>query len=151
MTPMMEPVESTQSEVEAQGGRTEKHKEYKIKGGTMSEEKVLVDEQHKLPRSGDLPVFFKGKLLVTKNNQFRRGNQQIRWHQISVYQTTNGRYVVYIACRTAWAGELDQDEVHVANDLNQVAGILLNHSDSRSYRDLVASIMDHFGMAEMID
>ena len=140
---MTKPVEST----------PQSDKKYKIivKGGTMSEEKVLVDEQHKLPRSGDLPVFFKGKLLVTKNNQFRKGNQQSRWHQISVYQTTSGRYVVYIAYRTAWVGELDQDEVYVANDLNEVAKILLNHSDSRPYRDVVASIMDHFGMAEMID
>ena len=121
------------------------------KGGTMSEEKVLVDEQHKLPRTGDLPVVFTGKLLVTKNYRFRRGNQQSRWHEISIYQTVTGRYVIHIAYRTQWVGEFDQDDVHVAKDLDEVARILLNHSDSRPYRDIVAQVMDHFGMAEMID
>ena len=55
-------------------------------------------------RAGDAPLAFAGELVAEASGA--RGNAQ-RWHRIAVYRTDSGRWVLQIAWRTRWQGELD--------------------------------------------
>lgn len=73
-------------------------------------------EEHTLPRSGMAPLMFRGVLLAESDGQRQAGREQNRWHELAVYVTEAGSYVVRIAYRTRWEGELDRDSAEVVED-----------------------------------
>ena len=68
-----------------------------------------------LPRSGQPPLRFRGELLAESCGERQAGREQTRWHELAVYRTAGGVFVVRVAYLTRWEGELDRDEATVTD------------------------------------
>lgn len=60
-----------------------------------------------LARTGDAPLTFEGEHLAGISIERISGRNRNRWHEIDLYRTRAGRYVLTIAYRTLWQGEHD--------------------------------------------
>ena len=77
-----------------------------------------------LRRSGQPPLRFQGELIASADGQRRNGCKQDRWHELAVYRTQGGKYVVKIAYRTRWPGENDHEAAKVVDDARSVGTAL---------------------------
>jgi hypothetical protein len=84
-----------------------------------------------LTRTGDAPLKFSGELLAEAGGRHFRGREQNRWHELSIYATDAGAYVVAIAFRTRWQGEAEHDEAHAVATLPAVAQVLRDYNPVR--------------------
>jgi hypothetical protein len=66
-----------------------------------------------LPRTGQAPLTFSGELLADTDGERQGGKEQNRWHELAVYRTAGGKYVIAIRYRTRWQGELDHDTAQI--------------------------------------
>jgi hypothetical protein len=66
-----------------------------------------------LPRTGQAPLTFTGELLAESDGERVAGKEANRWHELAVYRTAGGKYILRIAYRTRWEGELSHDEAEV--------------------------------------
>ena len=87
-------------------------------------ESVMTAQSHTIPRTGELPVEFTGNLLAYDTSQQPKLNH---WHEVAVYRTVKGSYVVHVAFRTSWKTESPSDWVTVAKSLPDVAAELLDY------------------------
>jgi len=78
-------------------------------------------------RSGDIPLRFRGERIATASSETVRGQSRNRWHEISVYRTEGGSYVLQIDYVTRWQGEVDINGVWICDDARQVARRLREH------------------------
>ncbi|MHC1697765.1 MAG: hypothetical protein AB9919_06855 [Geobacteraceae bacterium] len=69
-----------------------------------------------LPRTGDRPLQFQGQEIASSDTRMISGQQANRWHELSLYQTEVGKYVIAIGYRTQWQGELEHDSAIVCGD-----------------------------------
>lgn len=81
-----------------------------------------------LPRSGQAPLRFQGDLLAASNGQWQSGRDWTRWHELAVYRTARGQYVVQIGYRTRYQGELDHDTAVVVDSAAEVCQALTNYN-----------------------
>ena len=81
-------------------------------------------EERTLPRSGEAPLRFRGVLLAESDGERQSGKEQTRWHELAVYRTVGGKFVVRIAYRTRWQGELDHDDAAIVDRADKVAAAL---------------------------
>jgi hypothetical protein len=92
-----------------------------------------------LPRTGEPPLSFKGKLLaesVTPPPEFTVAKRQYRrWHEIRLFETAGGKLVVSIGFRTEDETELPIDYVFVCED-RQAVQDLLTGDDEDSFDPL---------------
>ena len=65
--------------------------------------------EHTLPRTGKPPLHFRGELVAESDGERQAGRDWSRWHELAVYRTEGGQYVVRIAYRTRYQGELEWD------------------------------------------
>lgn len=87
-------------------------------------------ESIELKRTGLRPLVFEGESLAEADG-FRRGNNEpTRWHEIAVYRTEGGRYLVSITFRSRWAGEDSQYFVGDAGDGGDIEAILRQYNPS---------------------
>lgn len=60
--------------------------------------------EFRIPRSGDTTLTGTGRLIASVNNdptsQTKKDERYHRWHNLALYQTTGGKYVLHIAYRT---------------------------------------------------
>ena len=68
-----------------------------------------------LPRSGRAPVQFNGELLAQASSRqsLHSEKQHKRWHEITVYQTDSGKYVVHVAFRCDNRYDAPHDDIEV--------------------------------------
>lgn len=59
-----------------------------------------------LERTGDAPLTFEGELIAESDGKFAAGKEQNRWHDIRLYKTAGGNYVLAVEFHTQWQGEL---------------------------------------------
>ena len=83
-------------------------------------------KQYQLTRTGDAPLIFSGELLAAAGDRIHGGQEQNRWHELLLYRTTGGTYVVGIGYKSTWQGESERFEVHVipAKHPDEIANIL---------------------------
>lgn len=86
-----------------------------------------MSEEFTLPRSGRAPLRFRGELLAESDGERQAGREQSRWHELAVYRTDGGVFVVRIAYRTRWEGELHRDEAEAATAA-EVAAVLRHYN-----------------------
>lgn len=81
---------------------------------------------YRLDRTGRLPLSFKGEHLAgISGEEFldpRRKNP--RWHDIDLYRTVGGSYVLHVQHRTEWKDEVGHSEAIVLSGPGDVAGAL---------------------------
>ena len=80
-----------------------------------------------LPRTGDRALSFTGERLATADTRTREGFGQSRWHELALYRTEGGRYVVALGYRTQWQGELPVDWAWTAADEAEAVRYLREH------------------------
>lgn len=61
------------------------------------------------PRSGNSPLQFTGEKIATATSQHHTGPCQNRWHELAIYRTDSGQYVLSIAYHTQRQGEHDRN------------------------------------------
>lgn len=62
--------------------------------------------KYKLTRTGNAPLVFDGEIIAESNGRVASGKEQNRWHDLRLYRTTGGNYVLEIAYISQWEGEL---------------------------------------------
>lgn len=62
-----------------------------------------------LPRTGDRPLQFEGEEIASADSRMISGKQANRWHELALYSTESGKYVISVGYRTQWQGELGND------------------------------------------
>jgi hypothetical protein len=67
--------------------------------------------KHTLTRTGNRPLTFEGELVAHESTQIVNGKDHSRWHEITLYRATSGKFVIHVAYRTQWQGELDYEDV----------------------------------------
>lgn len=85
-------------------------------------------EEITLSRTGDAPLSFRGHRIASSDGERLGGKERNRWHEITVYRTTRGRYVVHVAYRTRWQGELDRDTAAACNAPSEVVAMLRDYN-----------------------
>jgi hypothetical protein len=76
--------------------------------------------EYVLSRSGTAPLKFNGELLSSANCEYVGGQQQNRYHEIDIYRTASGKYVLAINYHTRWQGEHGTHDVTTHEDINGV-------------------------------
>lgn len=77
-----------------------------------------------LTRTGLRPVTFDGELLAEANSRFMNGKEQNRWHELALYRTQAGTYLIHVGYRTIWRGELNHDLVEELPDPDELERFL---------------------------
>ena len=75
-------------------------------------------------RTGQRSLSFDGESLAQANSKDHAGKQRNRWHEIGVWQTATGKFVVSVAYHTQWEGEADFDDALCFDTKDQVATLL---------------------------
>lgn len=71
-----------------------------------------MSQEYSITRTGDRPLVFTGELIAVADGRFHAGQEQNRWHEIRIYRTSGGKYVLQVDYFTRWQGE---DNVHYAS------------------------------------
>jgi hypothetical protein len=80
-----------------------------------------------LTRTGQAPLRFTGELLEESDGHIQGGKDHNRWHELAVYRTNGGSYVVRIAYKTIWQGELDREMAEIVGKPEAVAEVLRDY------------------------
>lgn len=75
-------------------------------------------------RTGQRPLSFDGESLATESSRIHAGKTRNRWHEIEVWKTTAGKFVVAVSYRTQWEGESSYDDGLAFDTKEQVATLL---------------------------
>lgn len=62
--------------------------------------------EYVLIRTGDAPVNFTGEVVAESAGKFVAGKEQNRWHDLRLYKTEGGNFVLEIIYNTQWKGEV---------------------------------------------
>lgn len=84
-------------------------------------------ETFTLPRTGDLPLRFEGEFLAESSSHRHQGPGQNRWHELAIYRTAAGTYVLAITYRSCWQGEDDHHWVEHAGSIPAVRDALVGY------------------------
>lgn len=75
---------------------------------------------HTIPRTGNAPLKFDGELVamsVPAAELEKKGKDAKRWHELSLFRTSTGKYVLVISYRVEWKGEFDHYYAEVIPDI----------------------------------
>ncbi len=85
-------------------------------------------EKFILPRTGDRPLTFRGKLLKAVSSRQHQGACQNRYWGLTLYRTESDKFVLRIHYNTQWQGEHDTDTVMIASTPAKLAERLRAHN-----------------------
>lgn len=86
-----------------------------------------------LRRTGDRLLQFTGQILCMVSTKEMTTSESGRWHEIELYLTAGGKYVVAVGYRTLHEGELPDDSAVVLDTENDVAEFLKNGIDPAAH------------------
>jgi hypothetical protein len=66
-----------------------------------------------ISRTGAPDLAFQGEEIASASTRWVRGQQQNRWHELTLYQTTGGKFVAAREYITQWQGESGETEARV--------------------------------------
>lgn len=81
-----------------------------------------------VPRTGDSPLAFQGEVIREVDGRNNAGQEQNRWHDLAVYRTRSGKYVLAISYFSRWQGESDHHEAIVCDTAEAVRSELKAYS-----------------------
>ncbi len=82
-----------------------------------------------LRRTGDRLLQFTGQIISMVSAREITGRESERWHEIELYLTAGGKYVVAVGYKTRREGELPHDSAVVLDTEDDVAEYLKNGID----------------------
>ncbi len=81
-------------------------------------------KQYTLTRTGDRPLTFTGEVVASAGGKMHGGQNQNRYHEITVYRTTGGKYVLEVEYCTCWSGEDGRHYAEVCNSPDAIVDAL---------------------------
>lgn len=84
-------------------------------------------------RTGKSPVTFAGERIAKSSGCVVRGRQQNRWHNLELFRTAAGVYVVVIEFQTCWQGEQNRSTVEVVNTAEEVVKALEQYDSTDGF------------------
>jgi hypothetical protein len=78
----------------------------------------------RLTRTGDAPLVFSGRVLADVSSKQLGEGDVPRWHDLAIYETAAGQYVVAIGYRTTSKGETGRDTLAVVVDRSELRDAL---------------------------
>jgi hypothetical protein len=81
-------------------------------------------QEYTVTRDGQKDLRFSGELLAEVNNKWVAGKDNSRWHELSLYKTAGGKYVLHEVFRTQWQGEIDRHGAAVYGTAEEVLDTL---------------------------
>ena len=93
-------------------------------------------ESVRLTRTGDAPLSFSGRILADVSGKRLGDGDASRWHDLAIYETAGGQYVVAIAYRTTWKGERGRDTLAVVVDRNELRDALKRYEPAVAVQGL---------------
>lgn len=69
---------------------------------------------YRIDRTGEIPLAFTGELVGQADGQWAAGREQSRWHDLRLYHTAGGQYVLHAEYHTLWQGELGHSWAAIA-------------------------------------
>src|SRR5688572_13075360 len=68
-----------------------------------------VSGEHRLPRTGDVPLVFQGELVAAATGARFGGRDHTRWYEVEVFRTEDGAWVGHVQFRTTWVPRPPKD------------------------------------------
>jgi hypothetical protein len=100
----------------------------------------MTTESFRLTRTGNRPLSFDGALISISSS---REHESSRWHELALYRTSAGKWVLSVVFRTLWQGEHDHHSAEIFDGPELAAAWLsgfgptsnlLGYPDSEAYR-----------------
>lgn len=100
----------------------------------------MTAESFRLARTGNRPLVFDGSLISEATS---KDHDSSRWHELALYRSGAGKWVVLVAFCTRWQGELDHHEAEIFETPELAAAWLrgfvptanlLGYPDGEAYR-----------------
>jgi hypothetical protein len=82
-------------------------------------------------RTGQPPLTFQGELIAEADGHSHTGPGQNRWHELALYRTAGGAYVVQVAWRSRYEHESDDDQARLCPDARAVADLLRSYDPTQ--------------------
>lgn len=76
--------------------------------GDKDKDNDMSEKTYIIKRDGQLPLRFKGILIVETANRHHSGDRANRWLELTLYRTDSGKWVIAAVRRTCWDGERDR-------------------------------------------
>lgn len=98
-----------------------------------------------LQRTGQQPLQFSGHVVAEvadKPADWVKVNDTRRWHELRLYQTAKGKYVLLIGFRTQMETEIQRDTVVICDDLAAVQKELTNEKEGYNPLEFVEGFPD---------
>lgn len=83
-------------------------------------------DEYTITRDGQRDLKFTGEKLAEVNNKWVAGRENNRWHELTLYRTAGGKYVLQEVYRTMWQGELDSNSATICDTAEEVLAALTN-------------------------
>lgn len=82
---------------------------------------------HIVFRSGRPPLEFNGEIIAADSSATSGEVKNKRWHEVYVYKTDGGKYVVHVTYRTMWRGEIGHNSAEVFTDATDLTNFLTTY------------------------
>lgn len=80
-----------------------------------------------LTRSGQAPLKFEGELIADSAGRWHGSKEQNRYHDVALYRTSGGQYILWVSYVSSWQGELGHDTAAVYATPGEVGAALRDH------------------------
>lgn len=80
--------------------------------------------QVKLTRTGQRPLEFTGEIVAEADSRWSAGRENNRWHELALYKTESGKYVLAVDYQTQWEGEHNHHDAWILDSPVDVESIL---------------------------
>lgn len=81
-------------------------------------------QEYTLTRTGGRPLKFNGEVVAEAGSSWFMGKDQNRWHEITIYKTVGGKYVLAVAYFTRWQGEGNHYKAEVYDTITETINAL---------------------------
>ena len=92
-------------------------------------------KEYTITRDGQRDLRFTGEKLADASNQWVAGKENNRWHELALYRTATGRYVLQEEYVTRWQGETGASNAVVCATAQEALDVLANEDGGLSALD----------------
>jgi len=89
---------------------------------------TATEKNYILPRSGNAPLAFIGKVIARADGSDVPGDKPIRWHELTIFETDDDMLVVSISYKTDWQGELNWLDAWFVEDMEKAVEAFRQHN-----------------------
>lgn len=68
-----------------------------------------------IERTGDRPLQFDGEKIASATSEMTAGKVGNRWHELTLYRTSTGQFVLVVLYQTLWTEEMNHQTAWLVN------------------------------------